>query len=728
MTERSIDFRFAPKTSWTAICRPDDPHKTLVREDGALLYELRSDRMAWGFRRTIAFAARIIEQPLEIRQWTERPDLPVVHTLLRYPSVELHLRAVAHTDIEGRRFDIVAWRMTVDERRDELLAQLLVAPMERSTFFTGPTDATSQIIFAVPDDLAQIRTINPESLLAGSLFDHGAPPFAGPLAFVSIPQPLEPVPSPGFDPYPALATPAVRLEGGARERGAIVVPLDHNHAKAIDDDWVEAAFAGDRAFWTGLELLRLPMQIPDAGVMAMLEACARNILQARELIDGAYEFRVGSAVFRGLWVVDGHFLLEAAQYLGLPDAAASGVEALLRRTRADGAITEMPFHIKETAIALATLVRQAELSGDERLLLDNWPRVVSAVDYLEGLRAEAYALPPDDPAHGLLPPAFPDGGIGGMRAEFTSALWVLAGLKSIAGAAERLGKREDANRFRLLYDGLMFDFRKHASRSMQELDDGTPYLPMAKPETGRHTWLADFEGEPPPWRVIWPQTGTWALAQAIYPGEVFATDDPLVTNFLHLLDQVDDRQGVPENTAFFTYRMIWTYSTSFYAHAWLYAGRPDKAIDYLYAFANHAAPTRVWREEQPQNDSPVRTVSGDMPHNWASAEFIRLVRHMLVLERGTELELCAAVPKEWIVPGHPLRIARTPTRFGPVSLELGVSERGELTVRYRRDGEGFPAPSAVVVHPPEGFGEWAKGKVFLDPAQDAATAEFRRPA
>ena len=699
-----------------------------MREDGALLYELRSDRTAWGFRRTIGFVPRVTEQPLEIRQWTERPDLPIVHTRLRYPSVELRLRVVAHTDAEGRRFDIVTWTLTVDERRDELLAQLLVVPLERSTFFSGPTDAPSQTIFAVLDELAQIRSMNPESLLTGSIFDDRAARFSGPLAFVSTPQPLEPVPSPGFDPYPALATPAIRLAGGASERGALVVPLDHEEIDGIDVAWVEAAFERERIFWTGLDLLRLPIQIPDAGVMAMLEACARNILHARELVDGAYEFRVGSAVFRGLWVVDGHFLLEAAQYLGLPDAAASGVEALLRRTRADGAITEMPFHTKETAIALATLVRQAELSGDDRILLDNWPRVVSAVDYLEGLRDEAYALPTDDPAHGLLPPAFPDGGIGGRRAEFTSALWVLAGLKAISEAADRLGKTEDANRFQRMYDELMADFRAHAARSMQALDDGTPYLPMAKPETGRHTWIADFEGEPPPWRVIWPQTGTWALAQAIYPGEVFAADDPLVSNFLRLLDQVDDRQGVPENTAFFTYRMIWTYSTSFYAHAWLAAGRPDKAIAYLYAFANHATATRVWREEQPQNESPVRTISGDMPHNWASAEFIRLVRHMLVLERGAELELCAAVPGEWIVPGNPLRIERTPTRFGPISLELDANDDGTLTVHYRRDGEGFPAPTAVIVHPPEGFGDWADGKILLDPTHDTASVTFRRTA
>jgi hypothetical protein len=35
---RTIDFSYAPSSGWTLICRPDDPLKILVREDGALLY------------------------------------------------------------------------------------------------------------------------------------------------------------------------------------------------------------------------------------------------------------------------------------------------------------------------------------------------------------------------------------------------------------------------------------------------------------------------------------------------------------------------------------------------------------------------------------------------------------------------------------------------------------------------------------------------------------------
>jgi len=41
---RTIDFRFAPPVVFTSICRPDDPHKTLVRQDSALPSEwLRPD-------------------------------------------------------------------------------------------------------------------------------------------------------------------------------------------------------------------------------------------------------------------------------------------------------------------------------------------------------------------------------------------------------------------------------------------------------------------------------------------------------------------------------------------------------------------------------------------------------------------------------------------------------------------------------------------------------------
>ena len=114
---------------------------------------------------------------------------------------------------------------------------------------------------------------------------------------------------------------------------------------------------------------------------------------------------------------------------------------------------------------------------------------------------------------------------------------------------------------------------------------------------------------------------------------------------------------------------IWNYFASFYGHAWLWLGSGGKAAETLYAFGNHASPLLVWREEQ----MPVgqgEQVVGDMPHNWASAEFIRLVRHSLILERGGELHLFEAFPPAWAKPGAVTKVKDILTEFGPVSLEF----------------------------------------------------------
>jgi hypothetical protein len=697
---RTIDFRYSPSTVWTAICRPDDPYKTLVREDGALLYDLIADRAVWGFTRVVSFSVRSRLSPVAVEQSTENARTPIVRTTVRYPHVTLDLTAFARLDDQGRRADVVIWEIHVPADGEEFLAQFQVTAQERTRLFSGPTNAPSGEVYAL-DTAAVPTTTVLEALLVGSLYDDATQLRAGELAFISVPHPLAPSPADGFGPIPTLATEGTLLQPGECLRGALVFPLNFTDVADIDLAWAGAALEAERAWWWDYELFPHRIEIPDPAVMAMIESCARNILQAREIVDGLPEFRVGSAIFRGLWVVDGHFILEAAQYLGWHDDARAALGTLLRRSHADGAIAEMPYHIKETAIALATFVRQSELTGDDDQLRRLWPNVLRGVAYIEGLRQQAYAMPADSPAHGLLPPAFADGGIGGRRAEYTSTFWTLAGLKSIAGAARRLGFTADADRFRRLFDDLMTDFRTHAARDTRHLPDGTPYLPTVMPGSGDHTWTADYPGTPPVWRQIHPQTGTWALAQAIFPGEVFAPDDPLVQNFLALLDAVDDEEGIPCNTAFWTYRMVWTYSTSFNAHAWLYAGRGDKAADYLYAYANHAAPTRVWREEQPLRGNHALLLGGDMPHNWASAEFIRLVRHLLVLERGETLELLAGLPTEWLVPGSPLRLEATPTRFGPISVELASDPEGTATLVVERDLDWPRQPDRVLLRLPD---------------------------
>jgi hypothetical protein len=365
----------------------------------------------------------------------------------------------------------------------------------------------------------------------------------------------------------------------------------------------------------------------------------------------------------------------------------------------------MPHHSKETGISLFTLVRQCELMGDDDRLCELWPVIRRAVAYIETLRAEARQLPADAPNYGLLPDAFADGGIGGKRAEYTTPLWILAGLKSVAGTARRLGQTEDAAHFQQVFDDLLADFRRCYARDAKTLPSGVTYLPQWMAGSGDHVHNVTYAGTPPPHRRLNPQSGTWALEQAIYPGEVFPPDDEIVVEHCRLLDEIDDEEGMPQETGWLPYRALWGYQAAFAAEAMLYAGYGEKAADYLYAMANHASPTRVWREEQSLTASDHADFCGDMPHNWASAEFVRLLRHLLVFERGETLDLLAGLPAEWLQPNAAVRIERTPTRFGPVSLLLTCNEAGKPTLSYRLEESRLRQPEQLRVRLPQGVRE-----------------------
>jgi hypothetical protein len=93
-----------------------------------------------------------------------------------------------------------------------------------------------------------------------------------------------------------------------------------------------------------------------------LRACARNIQQAREVKNDRLVFDVGPTQYRGLWIVDGNFLLEAARYLGYDQATDEGCAPNgPSRRRAGRSSQKAGEHWKDTVIAMFTLVRQCEL-------------------------------------------------------------------------------------------------------------------------------------------------------------------------------------------------------------------------------------------------------------------------------------------------------------------------------------------------------------------------------
>ena len=664
----SADFRYSPPWWQTAICLPDDWQKTLVSKEGYLLYDYPGEFSGFGTKVAIALegaAAGTTSQTMD------DPRVPVVETALADSSGNELLRWSALAVVPGEGQNLPVHKKSAGAKYEK--------PPRGDLLLIKKTSRYASISLTVqsnePLELADLTV------------------FRGRQRFLSM--------STRWNSLGRVQNGLKVIFSPAVEELAIYCASGHE-AGAVDLQWAKTQPERAARYWQSLDLPYRQIALPDAAMQALLDSCIRNIYQAREVKDGLPVFQVGPTCYRGLWVVDGAFILEAMAFLGRRDEARSGIRHLLTRQKSDGSFEILPNYWKENGIVLYIMARHALLTQDLGWLRQNWETVKGVVRVIQDLRNRSRQNP-SAPEAGLMPPGFPDGGIGGVVPEYTNVYWNLAGLKAAVEAARLIQAPEHAE-WKAEFDDYWKVFQSAAKRDAKKTDDGRTYLPIL---------MTPAEG-------VDPVRGQWGFCHGVYPGKLFGPDDPLALGTLALLDQ-HEAEGLVKGTGWMP-DGIWNYFGSFYGHAHLWLGHGEKASEIYYAFANHASPLRAWREEQPpRGDKTEAPFVGDMPHNWASAEFIRMTRNLLVLERGDELHLLEGIPRSWLAPGAVTELRDIATDFGPVSLKLEVAADGA------KAHLSFTPPAndrlrKTIVH----LGAWAsEGKIAI--AENARTYMIEIP-
>ncbi|HLB74945.1 MAG TPA: hypothetical protein VJJ98_13060 [Sedimentisphaerales bacterium] len=630
-----FDFRYAPRRWQACIGLPDDPHKSIIGSDGGLYYDYGAGSF-YGFATRILASLETQEPKSDIAQSILNPRIPVVVTEQSLGGLTLHQQAWA----AAPNADTVAeW---APHRVDYLWLKMVNK---------GDQPQTGRIVLQVDSadplaiDNAKTRlfqTHNPERTFCAisppcSSFDDRALDVMTPS---QVPGPIR------------LFFEQKRL--APREEYRALLTFHMGNLASVTTAEAQAQRELDRAvkYWQNADLPYDRITVPDPAVQALLDSCIRNIYQARELRQGQPAFQVGPTCYRGTWAADGPFILESITYLGRAAETRAGLELQIDKDEGPQGVQ----FSKKAGLRLWMIWRHAQLTGDLKWLEKTWPKVEQNVNNIIEYR-QAAREDPKQANFGLMPPGFGDGGLGGVHREYTNVYWTLAGLRAAIEMAQKINK-PTLSKLRAEYEDYWQAFDEARNRDKLTDAAGNLYVPVT------------MKGEQPQL----PQRGAWAFLQSIFPGRIFEPDDNLMAGTMAMLD-ANQQEGLIFGTGWMA-DGIWNYAASFYAHAHLWLGHSQKAASTLYAFANHACPLLCWREEQNLKGQKENYV-GDMPHNWASAEFIRLVRHLLIIERADELHILGALPTAWTKPGNKIQLLEIPTSFGPVSLTLQVARTGK---------------------------------------------------
>ncbi|MBN1420275.1 MAG: hypothetical protein JXP34_15960, partial [Planctomycetes bacterium] len=449
---------------------------------------------------------------------------------------------------------------------------------------------------------------------------------------------------------------------------------------AIPKDWAEPVFFDDaRAnlvrFWEGLVAKGAHLDVPDAKALATYRAGIVFQFIAR---DGAV-LKPGEGFYDNFYLRDGALQLWSLELAGYLAEMGPSADVFLRYARPDGRLESQKGQLDANGQGLWALWARYAITGDRGWLERAWPVMEAAAAWIgPARRADVGPYP------GVLPRALADGENlwDGSCHIVGYDVWNLRGLECARRAAEALGRTEEAH-------ALALEYREYFAAFVDALD------------------LQDSPGLPPSYEG---RGTSWGNLEILHPTRILEDFDPRVTATL-----IRERGAFVEGTIRWSpqdRRAIHPYMSSFITIAEVIRGEQDLAVDHFFHFLAHTTAMQGF----PEGVYYDRRIGwGDtIPHQWAAAMYMILLRNMLLREEERTIHLLSAVPPAWLAPGKTVALRRAPTTLGGAGFEIRTSGDG-ATLTVRVDG-----PSRSLLPPPRGI------RVHLPPAYRGIDATPRR--
>lgn len=464
------------------------------------------------------------------------------------------------------------------------------------------------------------------------------------------------------------------------------------------DDPVSDAARSERRLFNVPDLAALPKPLPHP--LAYSRAKAATMLEWRALLDGGMRVQLphrdlqesweanrahllalhdgdtitpGPDLYHTFWFRDAAYMVHALSTHGYIEAARRLLHGFLSHQKRDGTFVSQSSEWDGTGQVLWTVAQHLDMHPDPTLLEEMRGALVRAAHALATqLRHSG----------GLMPPGIASEHFGPPDRYYWDDFWSLAGLRA---AAHLFG----ANWIRDAADDLQTTLEEQLARDAAVLGGALPAAPGRGIDLGAVGSL-----------VAW------------YPLGIFGADSPYLPATLRAIQEKLFYEG-----ALFvnTGHSGWgTYLNMRLAGCFGLLD-PEDGWQLTRWLLAHSSPTYNWPEAIHTRSGEGST--GDGHHGWASAEWLLLVRSLLLREDKDTLHIAPGVPLAWLASHGALSVENAPTRFGLLRYNLRWTEGGR-SLCLDVSGDWRKAPARLLWRLPG-------GSATIDLPQEGGTAEVQ---
>ncbi len=506
-----------------------------------------------------------------------------------------------------------------------------------------------------------------------------------------------------------VARPAVSISYEKQSEAWVKLPIlgQPIAGRRIDAQIAEAALSAAERKWEQFLSKGAKIVVPDEKLNNLYKTSLINLMLLRLHLpqespeEDIYVVRPGVTVYADFWYRDGAYLCRAFDVAGYPDEAEKSLRLFHRSKRlvngnnawlqaANGCWHYPANEWDGQGQAPWALMSHYRFTRDKDWLEKVYPSLQSGAHWIKTStqKTKWSTETPRPITWGLFP-----AGLGEAIGEgyiYYHNFWGVFGMKEMVEAARVLDKKDDVEWMEEVYK----EFRGDMLRSVK----------TAFETTGKGEYIP---GDPFSSRLR-----IWGSLAVLYPCGILGPRDPMMTGTLKTMWQrMEEASPGEDEYIFMTNPKLWTYITTDWAQCYLLRGELDKFCRLFNGYVRHASPTNAWIEEI-FLDSRIGT--GDMPHGWAAADYILLLRDSIVSERDGGLHIAGGIQADWLMKG-PVEVRDLPTEFGKVNLTMRRQDQGQplsVTVKMSKFPDA-PEKLAVTIHVPPG-GDWEREKVLFN--------------